>query len=200
VLLFALITLAPTLAALALLNGRSFERGLGAPKRSLFQREGRPGAAIVTFGRVPFFFYVLQWPTARLASILVTSLEEKSSAPYFLNILQIIQLPNPPDIGGPLWVTYLMDGWGLPALLAMPVVRAREGAQTRLVAELRLTAVRCSLSACGPREESEVFRAPQRERVGVPASAGRGDYGRPATARSRRSAPGLNARGGGGPL
>jgi membrane-associated phospholipid phosphatase len=42
-------------------------------------------------------------------------------------------------------------------------------------------------------------RAPQRERAGVPASAGRGECGRPATARSRRSAHGTLARGGGGP-
>jgi uncharacterized membrane protein len=92
-LLFTLITLVPTLGLLALLDGRS--------------ARGGPPSALVTFGCVPFFFYVLQWPTARLAGIIVSSIEGKSIGPYFLNFLQMIQLPQPPDVGGPLWMSYL---------------------------------------------------------------------------------------------
>ena len=48
-LLFLMMTLGPSLVALAWLD-----RGLG----------GWPGRVLVTFGRVPLFYYVLQWPIA----------------------------------------------------------------------------------------------------------------------------------------
>jgi len=92
-LLFALATLAPTLAALALLDGCRMAGGIGG--------------VLVTFGRVPFFFYVLQWPTAHAAGLIVTTAMGKSVAPYFINFLAFIMAPQPPDVGGPLWATYL---------------------------------------------------------------------------------------------
>ena len=55
-----LVTLAPACAALAALDGRSFAHGIGG--------------AVVTFGRVPFFFYLLQWITAHASGIVVTAL------------------------------------------------------------------------------------------------------------------------------
>jgi uncharacterized membrane protein len=100
-LLFTLVTLAPTLAALALLDGKRFDRG--------------PGAFLVTFGRVPFFFYVLQWPTAHLAGIIVSALHGKAIALYFMNFLAIIQQPTPPDMGGSLWETYA--AWAIGVFL-----------------------------------------------------------------------------------
>jgi hypothetical protein len=92
-LLYALITLAPTLLTLGLLDGRTLTRGAAGP--------------VVTFGRVPLFFYLLQWPTAHLAGILVTAVQGKDTAPYFWHILQFFQLTQPIDIGGPLWTVYL---------------------------------------------------------------------------------------------
>ncbi len=92
-LLFTLITLAPALLTLALLDGRTLQHGAAG--------------AVVTFGRVPFFFYLLQWPTAHIAGIIVTASFGKSIEPYFLNLLDLIQRQPPPQLGGPLWTTYL---------------------------------------------------------------------------------------------
>jgi uncharacterized membrane protein len=92
-LLFALITLAPAFLTLALLDGRTLQRGVAG--------------VVVTFGRVPFFFYLLQWPTAHIAGILVSASFGRAIAPYFMHLLDLIQLQTPPVMGGPLWATYL---------------------------------------------------------------------------------------------
>jgi uncharacterized membrane protein len=91
-LLFALITHAPALFTLAWLDGRTLRTGVAG--------------AIVTFGRVPLFFYLLQWPTAHIAGILVSLSLGKSIGPYFYNILDFFQIQSL-DIGGPLWMTYV---------------------------------------------------------------------------------------------
>jgi hypothetical protein len=100
-LLFVLATLAPSLLALGLLDGRSFASGLGR--------------ALVTFGRVPLFFYFLQWIAAHLTGIAVTAWQGHSIAPYFLNLVQIMTLPEPPAMGGPLWFTHV--AWILGAVV-----------------------------------------------------------------------------------
>jgi uncharacterized membrane protein len=92
-LLFVLVTLVPAMLALGLLDGRTLGSGLGG--------------AFVTFGRVPLFFYGLQWLSAHVSGIVVAAIQGKSLAPFFMNFVQIFMLPQPPDIGGPLWVTYL---------------------------------------------------------------------------------------------
>ena len=92
-LLFTLVTLAPAMLFLGVLDGRTVASGLGG--------------ALVTFGRVPLFFYCLQWMTAHVAGIVVAAVQGKSLAPFFMNFVQIFMLPEPPDIGGPLWVTHL---------------------------------------------------------------------------------------------
>lgn len=56
-LLFLLMTLGPSMLALA-----AFETGTG---------RGRVREFLVTFGRVPLFFYLLQWPTAHLIAVLL---------------------------------------------------------------------------------------------------------------------------------
>jgi uncharacterized membrane protein len=98
-LLFASITLAPTLLVLALLDGRTLRTA--------------PARFAVTFGRVPLFFYFLQWPTAHLAGILITAMLGKSVAPYFWNILDFFRIQPTPDFGGPLWATYLLWASGV---------------------------------------------------------------------------------------
>lgn len=92
-LLFVLVTLVPAMLALGLLDGRRLGSGLGG--------------VLVTFGRVPLFFYGLQWLSAHVSGIVVAAIQGKSLAPFFMNFVQIFMLPQPPDIGGPLWVTYV---------------------------------------------------------------------------------------------
>jgi uncharacterized membrane protein len=91
--LFVLATLGLSLPLLGLLDGRTFERG--------------PGHALVIFGRVPLFFYLLQWITAHVAGMLLTLALGKDLSPYFLNMVQVFSLPKVPDFGGPLRATYL---------------------------------------------------------------------------------------------
>ena len=62
-LLFLLMTLGPALLALAYFEKTRVRRenSLGSRVREFF----------VTFGRVPLFFYLLQWPTSHLISVLL---------------------------------------------------------------------------------------------------------------------------------
>ena len=61
-LLFLLMTLGPAMLALAW-----FEKDTGAPA-TLWRRLRN---FFITFGRVPLFFYLLQWPTAHLISVVL---------------------------------------------------------------------------------------------------------------------------------
>jgi uncharacterized membrane protein len=99
--LYVLATLGLTIPLLGALDGRAFSRG--------------PGGALVTFGRVPLFFYLLQWITAHLAGILLTALQGKDLAFYFMNFVEIVSAPKLPAFGGPLWATYLC--WATGVLL-----------------------------------------------------------------------------------
>ena len=62
-LLFLLMTLGPSILALAYFESKSSSQDdtLGGRVRTFF----------ITFGRVPLFFYLLQWPTAHLISLLL---------------------------------------------------------------------------------------------------------------------------------
>jgi len=62
-LLFLLMTLGPAILALAY-----FERGTPAPKDTI---AGRVREFFITFGRVPLFFYILQWFTAHAIAVLL---------------------------------------------------------------------------------------------------------------------------------
>jgi uncharacterized membrane protein len=97
---YVLVTLVPALLTLAALDGRTIAGGLRG--------------AVVTFGRVPFFFYVLQWLTAHVSGMLVTALQGKPVDAYFKHLLDFFQ--QPPDFGGPLWTVYVC--W-LVSLVAM---------------------------------------------------------------------------------
>jgi uncharacterized membrane protein len=100
-LLFVLATLGLPMMLLGWLDGRAIR--------------GRLAGALVVLGRVPLFFYLLQWIVAHVTGMLVSASLGKDLGSYFLNLVQIFMLPEPPDIGGPLSVTYLC--WILGAVL-----------------------------------------------------------------------------------
>jgi uncharacterized membrane protein len=120
-LLFLLMTLGPAIAALAW-----FELGAQAsPPHSLWQRFLN---ALITFGRVPLFFYLLQWPTAHLISVLLHWTFGKPVAWLFKSPIGIFE--NPPQGNGfDLWVVYL--AWITGVLLLYPLCKWFAGVKAR---------------------------------------------------------------------
>jgi uncharacterized membrane protein len=110
---YVLVTLVPALLTLAALDGRTIAGGLWG--------------AVVTFGRVPLFFYVLQWLTAHVSGMIVTALQGKSIDGYFKHLLDMFQ--NPPDFGGPLWTVYVC--WIVSLLAIYPLCRWFAGVKAR---------------------------------------------------------------------
>lgn len=100
---YVLMTLGPALLALAW-----FER----------LRPTALSRAMITFGRVPMFFYLLQWPTAHLLALLAGTLAHKPtaylSAPPFSGAA-------PPDAGFGLPMTYAL--WLLAIVILYPLCR-----------------------------------------------------------------------------
>ena len=90
-LLFVLITLGPAFIVLAL-----SDRIEG---NAVWQR------ICITFGRVPMFFYILQWFTAHIFGIVLSLMAGKAVGHYFANMMDIGQT-IPSDHGFPLWVVY----------------------------------------------------------------------------------------------
>ena len=64
-LLYLLMTLGPAIIALALFESGNLPAGKQAPRFAWLRN------ALVTFGRVPLFFYLLQWYTAHLIAVLL---------------------------------------------------------------------------------------------------------------------------------
>ncbi|HKG90297.1 MAG TPA: heparan-alpha-glucosaminide N-acetyltransferase domain-containing protein [Gemmatimonadaceae bacterium] len=112
-LLYLLMTLGPALLAL-----RWFERRPPSSRG--------PVGALVTFGRVPFFFYLLQWPYVHVVGIALSLAFGKSTATYFSNPLKWDPTWN---FGFPLWVTYLC--WMLGVVLLYPLCRWFAGVKAR---------------------------------------------------------------------
>ena len=104
-LLFLLMTLGPSILFLALFDAR--------PKRSWIER------FFITFGRVPLFFYVLQWFTAHLLGILLHLAFGKPSSWFWRSPLDFS--PPPPGLGFPLAVVYL--SWIIGIVLLYPVCK-----------------------------------------------------------------------------
>lgn len=105
-LLFLLMTLGPAILALAV-----FERGSGG---------GRIREFFVTFGRVPLFFYLLQWPLAHMISIVLHFASGKPTAWLFQSPIDFAG--GTPGMGFNLGVTYLC--WIAGVLLLYPVCKA----------------------------------------------------------------------------
>ena len=92
-LLFLLATLAPCLLGLSFLEGRR----LTAPLARV----------LITYGRVPLFYYLLQWPWAWVCGLLITSAAGLPVTPYFAPRAGGFYGGPPPILGGTLAHVYL---------------------------------------------------------------------------------------------
>ncbi len=115
-LLFLLMTLGPAMLALALFE--SDTKFLGPLRNPL-----------VTFGRVPLFFYLLQWYTAHLIAIALGWLAGQPVAFQWESPVDKFSHPPPPGIGFPLWVVYLC--WIGGILLLYPLCKWFAGVKAR---------------------------------------------------------------------
>jgi uncharacterized membrane protein len=103
-LLFLLMTLAPALLILALTDG--------APKRGFL------GRILITFGRVPLFYFVLQMFVAHGFGVVLNYLAGKSVGYFFLNFPASVT-DAPPNAGFALWVVYA--AWLVGVVLLYPL-------------------------------------------------------------------------------
>ena len=121
-LLFLLMTLGPSIFALAL-----FEK-LPAAIESGKSLLGRLRDAFVTFGRVPLFFYLLQWYTAHLIGVIAGLIAGQPVAWQFASPdSRFTSVPQ--GVGFSLWVVYLC--WIIGVLLLYPLCKWFAGVKAR---------------------------------------------------------------------
>lgn len=109
-LLFLLMTLGAGILALPYFERMEFER----------KEQGRLSRVFITFGRVPFFFYIGQWIAAHGLAILAGYLAGQPIGWQFVGLLARPS-PNPGNLGFSLWVVYAF--WFLGLLLLYPLCR-----------------------------------------------------------------------------
>ncbi|HVS20512.1 MAG TPA: heparan-alpha-glucosaminide N-acetyltransferase domain-containing protein [Pyrinomonadaceae bacterium] len=112
-LLFLLMTLGPAIAALA-----CFE----------VLKRGSISRFFITFGRVPLFFYLLQWPTAHLISVLLHWAFGKPVAWLFKSPIGIFE--NPPK-GNGFNLPVVYAAWIAGVLLLYPLCKWFAGVKAR---------------------------------------------------------------------
>jgi uncharacterized membrane protein len=117
-LLFLLMTLGPGILALAWFESRNGNSQVTGRVRNFF----------VTFGRVPLFFYLLQWPTAHLISIALHIVFGKPYAWLFETPIQWFSTPHP-GIGFNLAVVYAC--WIAGVMLLYPLCKWFAGVKKR---------------------------------------------------------------------
>ena len=126
-LLFLLMTLGPAMLALALFES---PLELDNPKPSLtvglLPRRGLRDF-FVTFGRVPLFFYLLQWPAAHLIAVLIHAAAGKPWRWMFGSLTGVE--PPPPGVGFNLAVVYAC--WLVGVLLLYPLCKWFAGVKAR---------------------------------------------------------------------
>lgn len=120
-LLFLLMTLGPALLALAWFKSDATE-----PSAST-ELVGRLRAALVTFGRVPLFFYLLQWPTAHFLAVIVHLLAGKPVGWMFGSGVAATGAPQ--GSGFSLYVVYAC--WIVGVLLLYPLCKWFAGVKQR---------------------------------------------------------------------
>lgn len=111
-LLFLLMTLGPAIIFLAAVDGR---------ERSPFAR------ALITYGRVPLFFYLLQWATAHGLAVVASLLAGKPASYLFSDLG--FGPPPPHGFGFGLGAVYLL--WALGVLMLYPLCRWFAGVKAR---------------------------------------------------------------------
>ncbi len=115
-LLFLLVTLGPAMLALAWFETiKTFATSLRN--------------ALVTFGRVPLFFYLLQWYTAHLIGVIAGLIAGQSVAWQFESPIDKFSHPPPTAVGFRLWVVYLC--WIIGVLLLYPLCKWFAGVKAR---------------------------------------------------------------------
>jgi uncharacterized membrane protein len=115
-LLFLLMTLGPALIALALAESTTNILG---PLRN----------PLVTFGRVPLFFYILQWYTAHLLAIVLGLIAGQPVAFQWASPIVKFTQPAPQGVGFRLWVVYLC--WLGGIMLLYPLCKWFAGVKAR---------------------------------------------------------------------
>jgi uncharacterized membrane protein len=123
-LLFLLMTLGPALLLLALFE-RDVSQVSGSRDKSGILEWFRE--AFITFGRVPLFFYLLQWPTAHLMSIIAHLIAHKPVAWMFTS--PVLLSGPPPGVGFNLAVVYLC--WISGVALLYPLCKWFAGVKQR---------------------------------------------------------------------
>jgi uncharacterized membrane protein len=103
---FLLMTLGPAILTLGWIDGRPLDGGIAR--------------AMVTFGRVPLFYYLLQWPMAHGLAVLVGLAAGQPVAWQFATILDRPGR-NPGNLGFSLPTVYLF--WVLGVLMLYPLCR-----------------------------------------------------------------------------
>ena len=98
---FLLVTLAPSLLMLSWLDGRTFTNPLAN--------------ALVTYGRVPMFYYLSQWTWARSMGVLVTAMAGLPIDQYFRSRAATFLGAPPQVFGGTLLHVYIV--WFVGAVL-----------------------------------------------------------------------------------
>ncbi|MEP6921094.1 MAG: heparan-alpha-glucosaminide N-acetyltransferase domain-containing protein [bacterium] len=123
-LLFLLMTLGPAMLALALFESSKAAEGQ-IPRRQ--SNASRIRNFFITFGRVPLFFYLLQWPTAHLIAVLVHYAAGKPWR-WMFGSLMGVEAP-PQGVGFSLWVVYVC--WVAGVLLLFPLCKWFAGVKQR---------------------------------------------------------------------
>jgi uncharacterized membrane protein len=84
---------------------------------------------LTTFGRVPLFFFVMQWPVAHAMGLLVGLVAGESVVHFTMNPPTPPLAGPPQNVGGPLWLVYL--AWLAGLALLYPLCRWFAGVKAR---------------------------------------------------------------------
>lgn len=125
---YLLMTLGPALLALALFESKFESNNVARQTSRLHAFLDRFRNAFITFGRVPLFFYLLQWPTAHFISVLVHLAAGKPVGWMFGNNAGL-GFAAPLDAGFNLAVVYAC--WIAGVLLLYPLCKWFAGVKAR---------------------------------------------------------------------
>ncbi len=133
-LLYLLMTLGPSLLALSWFDSSRAGSAGGGPAGAGGGPAGAaggpadgPARVLVTFGRVPLFFYLVQWPLAHSSAIIANLIAGRPFQYLFSTPPAIFNLPW--GTGFRLWVVYVC--WAIIILVEYPLCRWFAGVKQR---------------------------------------------------------------------